>query len=62
MKYPQKVVCKDKKNRKINEVIEFLIQLRGIPQSRFDHITGLVNPGSAVTLGFPFQNEHGMLL
>ena len=36
--------------------------LRGIPQSRFYHITGQINPGFAVTLGFPFQNEHGMLV
>ena len=35
---------------------------RGIPQSRFYHITGQINPGFAVTLGFPFQNEHGMLV
>ena len=38
------------------------LYLRGIPQSRFYHITGQVNPGFAVTLGFPFQNEHGMLV
>ena len=35
---------------------------RPIPQSRFYHITRQINPGFAVTLGFLFQKDHGMLV
>ena len=47
--------------KQISKMFWWLMQ-RGIPQSRFYHITGQINPGFAVTLGFPFQNEHGMLV